>query len=182
MTTSDPSDRDNTSRTRLTLLWTQSQPIVMTFIRSMVANLDDAEDVLQQTAYDIATNFDEYDPERPFTAWAIGIAKYKVLAYRRDSGRSREVFNNDALEQIASAYTDHSDALSENARALNHCMEKLSDKARTLVELRYSQGLKPASIADQIGTSPSTVSNALSRTRESLRTCIRRFRNREAKS
>ena len=163
------------------MLWTQSQPMVMAFIRSMVTNLDDAEDVLQQTAYDIATHFDDYDPERPFVAWAVGIAKYKVLAYRRDSSRSREVFNNDALEQIATAYADQSDHLSENARALDHCLDKLSAKARTLIELRYTRELKPASIAEQIGTSPSTVSNALSRTRELLRTCIQRFCQREAK-
>ena len=177
----DPS-RDKSSRTRLTLLWTQSQPVVMAFIRSMVANQDDAEDVLQQTAYDIATHFDDYDENRPFTAWAIGIAKYKVLAYRRDSGRNREVFNNDALEQIAVAYVEQSKALGENAKALEHCLQKLSEKARTLVELRYTQGLKPASIAEQIGTTSSTVSNALSRTRESLRTCIRRFKNQGAQS
>ncbi len=163
------------------MLWTQSQPVVMAFIRSMVAHQDDAEDVLQQTAYDIATHFDDYDADRPFVAWAIGIAKYKILAYRRDSGRSREVFNNAALDQIATAYAEQSDQLSENARALDHCLQKLSDKARTLIELRYTQGLKPASIAEQIGTTPSTVSNALSRTRESLRTCIRRRHERETR-
>ena len=53
-------------------------------------------------------------------------------------------------------------------------MGKLSSKGRSLIELRYSQDLKPAEIARQIGTSPNTVSNALSRVREKLRDCVKR--------
>ena len=162
------------SRTRLTLLWTSAQPMVMAFIGSMVPHHADAEDVLQRTAYDIATNFEQYDPEKPFIAWAIGIAKYKVMDYRRDASRSRVVFNDAALEQIATAYAEESEQLSEQSRALRQCMAKLSDKARSLVELRYMQNLKPLAIAKQIGASANTVSNALSRVRESLRNCIKR--------
>ncbi|MEO0475028.1 MAG: sigma-70 family RNA polymerase sigma factor, partial [Planctomycetota bacterium] len=170
----------NESRTRLTLLWTQAQPSVMAFVRSMVPNPADAEDVLQQTAYDIATNFEQYDDSRPFVAWAIGIAKYKVLDYRRDRGRGRMVLTGDAVEHLANAYIDEADVLSANGRALHDCIEKLSDKARSLIELRYTQDLKPAAIAQRVGTSPNVVSNALSRTRQVLRNCIERARDREA--
>lgn len=173
MSDTQPHHTDD-SRTRLTLLWTSAQPMVMAFIGSMVPNHADAEDVLQRTAYDIATNFDAYDLDRPFIAWAIGIAKYKVLDYRRDNNRSRVVFNDAALQQLATAYADDAEQLNEQARRLRQCMDKLSDKARSLVELRYMQDLKPIVIAKQIGTSANTVSNALSRVRESLRDCIKR--------
>lgn len=167
-------DQHDDSRTQLTLLWTSAQPMVMAFISSMVPNQADAEDVLQRTAYDIARNFEQYDPERPFVAWAVGIAKYKVLEYRRDAGRQRVVFNDAALEHIADAYGDRPEVLAEQSHALAQCMAKLNEKASSLVELRYAQGLKPVDIAKQIGTSPNTVSNALSRIRESLRNCIKR--------
>lgn len=173
---SDGTPQQDPSRTRLTLLWTHAQPLVMAFINSMVPNPADAEDVLQQTAYDIATNFDDYDQARPFVAWAIGIAKYKVLAYRRDRGRDRAVLTGEAIEQIAEAYADQSEELNENARVLNDCLAKLSAKARSLIELRYTQDLKPAAIAERIGSTANTVSNALSRTREALRGCIERAR------
>ena len=176
-----PTNPDD-SRTQLTLLWTSAQPMVMAFVRSMVPNASDAEDVLQQTAFDIATNFEQYDPDRPFVAWAIGIAKYKVLTYRRDKGREQTVFTGEAIERIAGAYVDQSDVLGENARALQGCIDKLSEKARTLIELRYSQNLKPAAIAQRVGTTANTVSNALSRTRELLRDCIQRTRRREGLS
>lgn len=176
---SDQPYNPNASRTQLTLLWTQAQPLVMAFIRSMVANQSDAEDVLQQTAYDIATHFDDYDPDRPFIGWAIGIAKYKVMSYRRDRGREQVVFNEDAMERMAVAYTDQADKLGDNARALEACLRKLPEKGRTLIDLRYVQDLKPAAIARQIGTTANTVSNALSRTREALRACIERYRRQE---
>jgi len=175
-------DQPDDSRTQLTLLWTQAQPTVASFIRSMVPHHADAEDVLQRTAYDIATNFEQYDTDRPFVAWAIGIAKYKVLDYRRDKGREKTVFNNAALEHLAVAYAQQSEALGEHSHALRSCLEKLSFKARSLVELRYMQNLKPAEIAAQVGTTPNTVSNALSRTRESLRQCIERHGRREGTS
>lgn len=176
----DPSHpQPDDSRTRLTMLWTAAQPVVMAFIRSMVPHHADAEDVLQRTAYDIATRFDEYDAERPFIAWAIGIAKYKVLDHRRDSGRASAVFTDEALEHIAGAYGKQADQLNDNAGALHECLKKLSDKARSLIELRYNQELKPADIADRIGTSANTVSNALSRTRQALRDCIERQLKRE---
>jgi len=167
------------SRTQLTLLWTAAQPMVMAFIGSMVPNHADAEDVLQRTAYDIATHFEQYDPDRPFIAWAIGIAKYKVLDYRRDAGREKVVFNDAALEHIADAYADRPEELSEQAHALRQCMAKLTDKGQSLIEMRYTQGLMPAEIAVRIGTSTNTVSNALSRIRESLRNCIKRLQRAE---
>jgi len=173
MSKEEPLTTDD-SRTRLTLLWTSAQPMVMAFIGSMVPHHADAEDVLQRTAYDIATNFEQYDPDRPFIAWAIGIAKYKVLDYRRDASRSKVVFNDAALEHLADAYAEDADQLSEQARQLRQCMDKLADKARSLIELRYMQGLRPHAIAKQIGTSANTVSNALSRVRETLRDCIKR--------
>ena len=176
----EPTHQPDDSRTRLTLLWTSAQPMVMAFIGSMVPNQADAEDVLQRTAYDIATNFEQYDADRPFVAWAIGIAKYKVLDYRRDASRSKIVFNDAALENIADAYSEQAEALGEQFRALRDCMEKLSDKARSLIELRYMQGLKPIAIAKQIGSNANTVSNALSRVRISLRDCINRAQQKGA--
>lgn len=176
---SDTDRKPDSSRTRLTMLWTQAQPLVMAFVRSMVPDPVDAEDVLQQTAYDIATHFDEYDADRPFVAWAIGIAKYKVLDYRRDKGRDRAVLTGDAIEELASAYADQSDKLIDNSRALHDCMQKLSDKARSLIDLRYAQNLKPAAIAQRIGSTANTISNALSRTRAVLRDCIERVRRQE---
>lgn len=179
---SDSSNTPDASRTQLTLLWTQAQPLVMAYIRSMVHHHSDAEDVLQRTAYDIATHFDAYDPDRPFIAWALGIAKYKVMDYRRDLSREQVVFTDAALDSLNHAYASSASDLEDNAKALHDCLRKLSDKARTLVELRYLQNLKPAEIAQQIGTSANTVSNALSRTRQALRDCISRTNRREGTS
>lgn len=175
-------DQLDDSRTRLTMLWTEAQPTTMAFIRSMVSNPTDAEDVLQQTAYDIASHFDEYDPDRPFIAWVVGIAKYKVFEYRRKQHADPHVFNDAALECIAEAYVEKASELSENSNALEHCMQKLNGKARKLVELRYTHNLKPAAIAKQIGSNANSVSATLSRVREALRACIRRYLSRRGEA
>ena len=53
---------------------------MVTFIRSITPQLADAEDILQETARQFATRFDDYDQSRPFLPWEMGILKYKVLA------------------------------------------------------------------------------------------------------
>ena len=93
---SDPSDK----LTQITLLWTNAQPSVMAFIRSITPQLADAEDILQDTARQVANRFDEYDQSRPFAPWAMGIAKYKVLEWRRRQARGAILLEEDAIDAI----------------------------------------------------------------------------------
>jgi len=59
----------------LTLLWGQVQHSVKAYIHVAVPDLHDREDVLQSTVQYLIEHFDEYDPQRTFVAWAIGIAR-----------------------------------------------------------------------------------------------------------
>ena len=84
--------------TEITLLWTAAQPSVLAFIRSVTPQLSDAEDILQETAKQIVARFEEYDPTRPFAAWAIGVARYKVMEWRRKEGRRDLPLDDEAIE------------------------------------------------------------------------------------
>ena len=69
-------------RTRqATRLWTLAQPAVSAFITSVVRDFKDRDDVLQDVAVAVIESFDRYDPQRPFTAWAIGVARNQVGLY-----------------------------------------------------------------------------------------------------
>jgi len=51
--------------------------------------------------------FSEYDPERPFIAWALGVARYQVLNSRRRFARIFLLADSDLVDQLAAAtYTE----------------------------------------------------------------------------
>ena len=64
----DPRLREVTRR------WTLAVPAVSAFVTSLVGDFQDRDDVLQDTAVAIMESFDQYDPDRPFLAWALGVA------------------------------------------------------------------------------------------------------------
>lgn len=158
--------------TEFTLLWTEAQPAVMAFIRSVTPQLADAEDILQETARQVASRFREYDSSRPFGAWAMGVAKYKVLEWRRSQKKMAMLFDEEAIEAIHFSYTDGKADWREAGRAIDLCLKKASPAAEQLLRMRYLEDLKPAEIAKRLNTTANSVSVRLSRARDALKECL----------
>lgn len=157
----------------MAVLWSNAQPVVTNYLRAAVFSFHDAEDLVQQVAYAAASRFDEYDPALPFTPWVLGIAKYKVLEYRRKSNSDRLVFGEAALDRIRNAYEEIGEQnLADRHMAVQHCIAKLPPRARTVLEMRYMQDIKPGRIAQRLGATANAVSLLLSRTRKALARCI----------
>src|SRR3954447_11640897 len=87
-------------------LWTLAQPTVSAFVASMVREIRDRDDVLQDVAVAVLDSFDSYDPSRPFVAWALGIARNQALLHLRRKGRDRLVFDAEALDRIERAFAE----------------------------------------------------------------------------
>lgn len=102
-TTAVMSDRDphNPDASSLAVLWTKAQPAVAAFIRSVVPDYHDAQDVLQQTAIVVFKKFAEFDTSSNFIAWSIGVARFEVLHARRSSARDHHLFDSDEVSRIA---------------------------------------------------------------------------------
>ena len=160
--------------TEFTLLWTEAQPSVMAYIRSVTPQLADAEGILQETARQVVTRFDEYDPKRPFGPWAMGVAKYKVMEWRRRQKKLALLFDEAAMDAIHFSYTDEKIDWRETGWAIDQCLKKASPAAEKLLVLRYLDDLKPAEMAKQMKTSANSVSVQLSRARDALKNCIER--------
>jgi len=64
--------------------------------------------------------------------------------------------------------------LGPRTEALKKCLGKLAPKAAELIRRRYHLGEMPEMIAERIGWTPSAVRVALTRARQSLRTCVDR--------
>ncbi|MFI4860985.1 MAG: sigma-70 family RNA polymerase sigma factor [Phycisphaerales bacterium JB063] len=166
-------------RRQLASCWLKAQPAVSAYVWSMVHNEQDAEDVIQNVAEDVAAHFDRYDPARPFLGWALGIARFKVIDYYRKNHRDRHMFLSDAVESLAQAYVEVEPEMSCRRMALRRCVKGLNEKARNLLDLRYDEGLKPAEIAESLNTTPGYIRVALNRVRKVLHNCVEKTLSRE---
>ena len=157
---------------RLAKLWASAMPAIEAFVGSTVRDPNDREDVIQATSEYLARHFDDYEQGTSFTGWAVQVARYRVMELFRDRSRDRVVLTGDALEALARVAPQMAQEQTDRAEALDQCMKHLGENQRRLLELRYTQSLPPATIAERVGKSANTVSAALLRIRKALRSCI----------
>ena len=159
----------------LTLYWTAAQRAVEAFLRTLVPDREQCQDLLQQVAVVAVRKFHEFDRSRSFTAWTIGIAKQEVLASRRRWRTDRLVFSDAMVERIAQTYECAlGDTASDAADALEYCVQKLRGRTRMVIGLHYSDGIRTSEIAEQLQMDHAAVRMLLSRARKALRECIER--------
>jgi RNA polymerase sigma-70 factor, ECF subfamily len=166
---------DQPNSEKLARLWTEAQPVVGSYILSLLPDFHQAEDVLQQVAVLLVREFDKYDASRPFLPWALGIARNMVLKSRREAARHSRQFLNEALvHQIEQAFQDSSDTWASVRKALRHCLRKQPQKVLELLRWRYAFDMKPAAVARELGITPGATRVMLHRARIVLRQCIQR--------
>ena len=147
---------------------------IFSHILKLVPNLADAEDIMQETAGIMWRKFDQFREDTNFVAWAIEIAHYRVLDYRRKKCGSPMIYENEIFDQMVSLARGTSEQDGRRLEALRRCLAKLQDRQRRLIVLRYYDDIRPKEIATQLGMSVHAVYKSLSRIYEQLLMCIRR--------
>ena len=159
---------------QLSILWTKAYPIVSTYFRASLCDFHQAEDLLQETAAAAAEKFTTYDPSRSFTAWVLGVARYKLLQHHRKHATDRHVFDDEAILKLADVYAEMESEISSMHTALENCIERGDGRPRKLLEMRYVREMTPRKIAATTGMNSNAVSVMLHRVRRALRECIER--------
>ncbi|MEM7010986.1 MAG: sigma-70 family RNA polymerase sigma factor [Verrucomicrobiota bacterium] len=160
------------ARERLARLWIEAEPAVRAFVFASISCFADAEDVVQKVALTVARRFDEYDTERSFEAWALWLAKSRVIDHYRVSGREKLVFSDELMDQFANSLIARQAEQSERSVALEQCVEKLPDKSRQLLELRYEDGASAEAMAEALNSSAGSIRVMLHRIRNLLADCV----------
>jgi RNA polymerase sigma-70 factor, ECF subfamily len=156
----------------LAALWTGAQPVVSAFIRAIVPNHDESEELLQETAVVVVRRFHEYDRQRSFVGWAIGVAKMKVLTHQREKALDRVVFDGALVEQIAEDYRQLAKERLPIHDLLPRCIAELEARAREAIRLRYTEQMKTPRIAAALGLSHIAARIVLTRARTAIRLCV----------
>jgi RNA polymerase sigma-70 factor, ECF subfamily len=147
---------------------------VYAYIRSMVFNRADAEDLLQEVATALWRSFGQFEPGTNFDRWALRTAFNQVRYFRQKHHRNVLAFSEPLFETIAKTAEEASRREDDFMAALIACMEKLDTADRDMVQHWNQPHATAASVARQLGYSRSTVSRSLNRIQQMLLRCIRR--------
>jgi len=168
------SERELEIRERLSRAWLAAEPSIRAFVAAAVRSVTDREDVLQQVALTVARRFEEYDERRPFVAWALWLAKSRIVDFYRSQDRQRLVLADGLLDRVAETLVQRQADVSPRREALERCLDGLPERSRTLLRFRYQDGLKTDQIAAAVRSTPGSVRVTLFRIREALAACIER--------
>jgi RNA polymerase sigma-70 factor (ECF subfamily) len=145
------------------------------YLHSMVRDINDADDVFQQTTLVLWKKFDEFDRGRSFFSWACGVARLEVANFLRTRGRHRLYFSDELNLLLVEAQAEMCNAELEDRReALAGCVEKLRERDRQLLTECYGDTAGVNSAAERSGRSSQSVHNSLRRIRRALYDCIAR--------
>src|SRR5580700_742144 len=100
------------------------------FLRVMLGNNADAEDVLQRASMTIWRKFAEYDPAKDFFAWASSFAFYEAKNFQRISARARLHFDDELMKRIAEERVPDLDHREARLAAMDQCIEDLDGSSR----------------------------------------------------
>ncbi len=160
----------------------QHQTRLYGYIHSLVRDLNDADDLYQQTALVLWKKFAAFDRGRSFFAWACGVARFEVANFLRARGRERLYFSDDLNLLLVEAQAEIADDELEGRRdALVRCVEKLRERDRELLHECYGDHFDVHGAADRRGRSPQSVYNSLRRIRRALFACIARALEQESR-
>lgn len=159
----------------LSRLWSEAQPVVAAMIAGAVVDFQHAEDLVSQVAETVVMKFDDFDRSRPFTPWALGIAKKMILRhYERRAGERLVFFDEHILSEMAIAQEEVAGEATERLAAMRKCLAEIKGKTRRVMEMRYLHGLKPQAIGDALDMTSNAVWVMLHRGREAVARCIDR--------
>lgn len=161
---------------QLAVYWAQHQPVIAGYISSLVSNFQDADDILQNVAMVTVKNFDEFDPNRSFVAWAIGIARNLVLKYYTEKKKNHLILDHQAIEAISRTYENEFKTICQQndtmKAMMDRCLKQVKGRWRKVLEMYYLRELSAMRIAQQLGMTKSNVCVSLHRVRIALRECV----------
>ncbi|MGA8744751.1 MAG: sigma-70 family RNA polymerase sigma factor [Solirubrobacterales bacterium] len=143
---------------------------VLRYVRSVVGDHHEAEDITQNVFMKLVTIIGKYEPrEVPFAAWILRVARNAAL----DHLRARRAI---PVEEVRTSSTgDDSLVGRERGRDLREALERLPEDQREVLVLRHIVGLSPLEIAEVLGKTESSVHGLHHRGRQTLQSALTEF-------
>lgn len=153
-------------REAVRFLYLQFADNVYGYVRSIVRDDYEAEDVTQQVFTKLIVVIGKYEQRAvPFSAWILRLAHNAAIDHmrKRRAIPAAEVYGAD--ERVPEGNEDRS-------RELRHALADLPEEQRDVIVLRHVVGLSPTEIAGRMGKTEPSVHGLHHRGRAALRTAL----------
>jgi len=149
-------------RDALSYLYIRYADNIYGYVRSIVRDEHDAEDITQNLFAKLTAALSRYEPRSvPFSAWILRVARNLALDHLR-AVRTVPCETVRALDSVADDYSV------ERALALQYALDALPRDQRQVLILRHVAGMSPGEIARSLGRSESSVHGLHHRGRQAL--------------
>jgi RNA polymerase sigma-70 factor (ECF subfamily) len=140
--------------------------------RRLAAFPDEVEDLVQETLLALHLQRGTYDPTQPVSAWAVAIARHKLVDHWRRHGRREALHDpiDDVDEQLLAADPDDGGA----RRDLQTLLQDLPQAQLQAIVLTKLEGLSVAEAAQRTGASESAIKVQVHRGLKRLAALVRR--------
>lgn len=156
-------------REALRFLYVRYSDSVYGYVRSIVRDDFEAEDITQHVFAKLMTVIVKYDQRSvPFLGWLLRLSHNAAI----DHLRSRRAF---PTEEIFGPDARTDDTQAERAATLQEALATLPDEQRDVVLMRHLYGLSPSEIAVRIDRSESSVHGLHHRGRRALKAELQRL-------
>lgn len=167
--------RPDSRTTEFVSLLTQNQAVLFGFLRTILANAADAEDVLQETNIALWNNVSSFESGTNFYAFATRIAYNKAIDHiRRRKKLGGLVFDSDLMERLTKHMLEDQAHAADTSRqsALETCINRLPPSDLDLIQRRYFQKQTIRDLVAATGKTETNLQYHFGRIRNLLKGCI----------
>jgi RNA polymerase sigma-70 factor (ECF subfamily) len=151
----------------LQFLYVRFADDVRGYVRSIVQDAHDAEDITQNVFAKLMSAIHRYEPrEVPFAAWILRVARNAALDFLR---ARRQI----PFEEVRSDDGGHEEIGVERSQCLRSALLRLPAEQREVLVLRHLAGLSPGEIADRLGKTEGSIHGLHHRGRAALQDLLR---------
>lgn len=163
----------NSGRAAVARYFATSQPQLRAFVRSLIFNPADVDDVLQEVAVIAIEKAERFDAgQGDVGAWITGIARKRVLKYLDKTKRQKLRFSVELVDAIADATIAEAES-SDTLDCLEDCLSALDRGKRDLLIRRHSPGMTSRRLANEIGYTDTRMSRLLNALYVKLMKCVK---------
>jgi RNA polymerase sigma-70 factor (ECF subfamily) len=166
-----------------TTVYHRLKPGISIYLKEMIPNMDDREEVMATTFAKAWSKIHQYDPYWNFSTWIYRIARNEALLFFRGK---RKTYSYDAMEEMGinmeSKLGSHEtimfdDEVTPAERLANIVMEEIDNLPsmyKTVLTLREVEKKKYEDIADELGWKLNTVRTRIHKARRLIRAEVKR--------
>ena len=155
-------------------LFEQEQERLQHFVRKIVDDADEAENIVQETFAEAYRQIGDFRGEAKVSTWLFSIARHLAYGHLRKSKR-HNYKEHDTIEFLQAAQGDATTVTqeaverSERRHIVHDALQELPEHYRRVVQLRFFKEKATTETAEQLGLTEVNVRVRLHRARKKLR-------------